>query len=679
MREVTTGELTLTQRLVLLARAPRLASLSAASLEALAASLTEERHPAGAVVAREGEPAERIYVVAHGRADLHASGPLGSVSLGTLAAGDLFCDVQLDDAACRRHATLTAVTSLVLLALDRPAWATLACAHPDVVAAFAAARETLLVEQFLKQATPFATLAPEQLADLAARLERITVPAGTEIVRQGDEGDACYLLHAGRAEVVATVDDAPERRIATLYPGKLFGESALLTEAPRNATVRALEPCDLFVLRRSELLEVMGEDRRVARELFHMVHQHSRPRQAPGVTAYPRATPEGETITILRNAAGKYYRLSPQGWFIWQRLDGRHTLRDIALDYHREFHAFAPDAIAEVVDGLGEADFLQERLLKRDALAKANASRLDQLTQRVRRILEWRVTIHNVDRVITWLYQHGGFLIYTRVAQSLFPLLVVAGLITFALSESRATRPITQPGGSALLLFLIPAFIITTIFHELGHALTTKHFGRQIQSAGFGWYWFGPITYMDTTDMWLEGRWPRIAVSIAGPYSDLLMGSLAAVAGFLAPNPVITSALWQCAGMAFLNVLVNCNILLEFDAYFVLMDLLDKPNLRQASLRWLGNELPRLARSVSPSAWVSTIWRAHWIELLYGAGAVAYIFIAAALTVIFYRLTIEQWIAHALPAILAYALAWVLAFGVAGMCVLGVVGDLRGE
>jgi putative peptide zinc metalloprotease protein len=676
MREVTTGAMTPTQRLVLLARAPLLASLSAASLEALAGVVLEEHHAAGAIVADEGEAGDRLYIVAHGRADVSARGPSSAVALGALDVGHVFCDIHLGEAADERQATLTAATPLTLLALHRTDWWALSTAHPDIATAFAAAHETFLVTKFLKQATPFAALAPEQVAQLVSRLERLRVAAGTEIVRQGDEGDACYLLRAGRAEVVATLDDTPERRLATLYPGKLFGESALLTEAPRNATVRALEPCDLFVLRRSVLLEVMGKDRRVANELFQLVRQHGRPSRAPGITIHPRTTPEGETITILRNpATGTYYRLSPQGWFIWQRLDGRHTLRDLALEYHREFHAFSPDAIAEVIHGLSEAGFLEQRALKRDAVEQASPSRVERLAQRARAILEWRVTIHNVDRVIAWIYRHGGFLVYTRLAQGLFPLLVVAGLLTFALAQARATAVLAQPGGSLLLLFLIPAFFITTVFHELGHALTTKHFGRSVLSGGFGWYWFGPITYMDTTDMWLEGRWPRIAVSIAGPYSDLLLGSLAAVVAFLAPNPLVTSALWQCAAMAFLNVLINCNILLEYDAYYVLMDLLDRPNLRAGSLRWLGTELPRALRRMTPGA----IWRAHWVELVYGIGAVAYILVASALTVIVYRLTIQGWMAHVLPALLANSLAWILAFVVAGMCVLGVVGELRGE
>jgi putative peptide zinc metalloprotease protein len=640
----------------------------------LAAALHEERYRSGQVIVTEGEERGGLFVVARGRAEISAGGPAGAAALGTLAPGDLFADTTLTDAEERRLATVTALTPLTLLALDRHTAQTLSASYPALSAVFAQAHDTFLIATFLKQASPFAALDSAQIARLAARLGRLDVPEGAAIVRQGEAGDACYLLRTGRAEVVASVDDAPERRLATLYPGKLFGESALLTGAPRNATVRALEPCELLVLHRDDLLAVMGEDRHVAEEMFALVHLHDRPRQAAGITAHPRATPEGETFTILSNPrTGSYYRLSPQGWFIWQRLDGKHTLRDLALEYHRTFNAFAPDAIAQVINGLAAAGFLEKRQVASDAAAHASPAFWERLTQRARGVMEWRVTLRNVDATITWIYCHGGFLLYTRVAQALFPLLVVAGLAAFALSYPRAHSVLTAQGGGLLWLFLIPAFLVATVCHEMGHALTTKHFGRQVLSAGFGWYWFGPITYMNTTDMWLEKRWPRIAVSIAGPYSDLLLGAMASLGALLIPNPVVATVLWQCALMPYLNVLFNLNILMEFDGYYVLMDLLDRPNLRSASLRWLGNGLPRALRLMA----LGTMVREHWIELLYGLGAVAYILVVAGVTVIAYRLTIQAWIGHLLPGLVAQGLAWVLAFVMAGLSVLGVAGELR--
>ena len=38
-----------------------------------------------------------------------------------------------------------------------------------------------------------------------------------------------------------------------------------------------------------------------------------------------------------------------------------------------------------------------------------------------------------------------------------------------------------------------------------GPRLTTKHYGREVPRVGVGWYWFGPVAYVDTSDMWLEG------------------------------------------------------------------------------------------------------------------------------------------------------------------------------
>ena len=62
----------------------------------------------------------------------------------------------------------------------------------------------------------------------------------------------------------------------------------------------------------------------------------------------------------------------------------------------------------------------------------------------------------------------------------------------------------TEAGGW-LLLFWVPAYILAIVGHEAGHAFTTKHYGREVPRVGIGWYWFGPVAYIATSDMWLEG------------------------------------------------------------------------------------------------------------------------------------------------------------------------------
>src|SRR4051812_49194153 len=103
---------------------------------------------------------------------------------------------------------------------------------------------------FLERTPPFALLRPTQRSALASQCEDLAVEAGAAIVREGEVGDVCYVVRRGRvAAVHHEGPDGAEHPIAELGEGALFGEAALLTTSPRNATVRALERCDLLVVR----------------------------------------------------------------------------------------------------------------------------------------------------------------------------------------------------------------------------------------------------------------------------------------------------------------------------------------------------------------------------------------------------------------------------------------------
>ena len=224
--------------------------------------------------------------------------------------------------------------------------------------------------------------------------------------------------------------------------------------------------------------------------------------------------------------------------------------------------------------------------------------------------------------------------------------------------------------GGWLLLFWIPTTLIALLVHEAGHAFTTKHFGREVPRVGIGWYWFGPVAYVDTSDMWLEGRWPRIAVSLAGPYTNLVIGSLASIVAWFVPNAVFSAVLWEFALVSYLGVLLNLNPLMEFDGYYVLSDLLEKPNLRPRALAWLGRDL-------IPALRTSGGLKGHRLELFYGLASVLYIALMAVLTVVLYRLIVQGWIEGILPEVLAAGLAWALAAAVVVLAAVSVLGELR--
>lgn len=669
-----TGAIPLEERVRLLAAVPTLALLPSPAINDLAALLQEEHFAPGCVIVQEGAVGDRLYLVTGGKAEVTTTTPGGPVVLATLQAGEIFGELVLLLPRQQRQATVTALTPLLTLTLPLGQFTRMLDLHPEAKTAWEAAAETLLIAKFLKQASPFARLDVRQGRWLAARLKPLTVPAGADIIRQSEPGEACYLLRAGSVEVVVHENGEQERRLATLGPGVLFGEAALLTAAPRNATVRAREDCELLALHRADLLTVMGADRHVAARLTEMLNFRDRPRRIPGVLAQTRQTAENETVTVLKDPRrGTYFRLSSSGWFLWERLDGRHTLRDLVLEYLEAFKSFSPQVIAEVVGGLADAGFIETEALQQDVSEIAFRPSWGQRAAGLaRHLLEWRLEIRPVDPVITRLYQRGVYLLFTRAGLVVTGLLALAGLMAFCWDSLRVKSSIFGPGGDSLLLgFLIPALLLAIAVHEAGHAFTTKAYGYEVHSLGVGWYWFGPIAYVDTSDLWLAGRWPRIAVSLAGSYANLVLAGIAGLAGLCTDNPVFDAALWQFAFLSYVTVLVNLNPLLEYDGYYVLMDLMERPNLRSHCLRWLGTQFVQALRT--PGG-----FKGHGVEVLYGMGSLLYVSLMAGLTLIFCRLFLQDWLGRFLPGPIPAYIAWFLPLVVAVLSTAGVVGELRG-
>jgi CRP-like cAMP-binding protein len=347
-------------RLELLAEVPAFSHLPDPVLEDLASRLTEERFRSAGRVVVEGDTDDRLYLIVEGRAEASTIGPSGIVPLATLGPGELFGELSLLEAGSSRQATVTVVEPLLLLSLRATDFRLALDAHPEGRAAFEKLADDLLVTKLLKQASPFSTLDGERLRRLAARLERLEVPTGETIIRQGEAGEECYVLRSGRVEVLTSGAQGDERILATLDPGSLFGEAALLTDGLRNATVRALKPSTLLVLRRTDLLEVLGEDRQTRERMLELVRMRDRPRRVRGIEVHHRTTITGETITTLKDARrDTNHRLSPAGWFVWQRLDGEHTLRDLTSEYMATHEASASHAVVEAVVGLVAAGFVE--------------------------------------------------------------------------------------------------------------------------------------------------------------------------------------------------------------------------------------------------------------------------------------------------------------------------------
>jgi len=119
------------------------------------------------------------------------------------------------------------------------------------------------LEAVLAYVPLFHELSKREIRKIAALCDVGDYMAGASIVKQGDPGDAFYVVLKGQAKVSSN-----GRFIGRLVPGDHFGEIAVLDGGERTATVTSETPMTLVILRRKELLKALREDANLS---FHMM------------------------------------------------------------------------------------------------------------------------------------------------------------------------------------------------------------------------------------------------------------------------------------------------------------------------------------------------------------------------------------------------------------------------
>lgn len=221
---------------------PAFADLPEEILNDLAGRVRLRTFLPGQPIFRQNDRATAFYVVRTGTVDIEIEHPdTGDRQvINQLMRGDSFGELGLLQAT-PRTATARATSDVELVEVDKGTFDRLLADAIDAPT-FGL---TLQAMAELRELPAFAHLSSEGLTDVLGRGSWITVPPGEPILRQGDEGDAFYAIRSGRADVFRDGE-----QIATLGPGDHFGETALLDDAPRNATVTAHTPLRAFRLSR---------------------------------------------------------------------------------------------------------------------------------------------------------------------------------------------------------------------------------------------------------------------------------------------------------------------------------------------------------------------------------------------------------------------------------------------
>jgi putative peptide zinc metalloprotease protein len=201
-------------------------------------------------------------------------------------------------------------------------------------------------------------------------------------------------------------------------------------------------------------------------------------------------------------------------------------------------------------------------------------------------VIHREVAITGIDKAMTSLYRMVGWMLFTRIGVSILVLLGGLGFLLF-LHElfSVGRNPFTIDGSAGLgLLALIGLSLVLLAIHELGHAMAVKAFGREVNRAGFTMFYGMPAFFVDSTDIWMEPRRARMAVTAAGPLVTWAAGGAAMLYLVLAPESLWTQIAYQLALISFINNSFNIVPFLELDGHYLLMDWLELPLLRARAL-----------------------------------------------------------------------------------------------
>lgn len=320
------------------------------------------------------------------------------------------------------------------------------------------------------------------------------------------------------------------------------------------------------------------------------------PHRAEGVVEQGLRGREGDYYILKSLQGPAYLRLAPEDHFLWEQMDGTLSIRDLIVAYYMEYGAFALDRVVALVQKLRANGFLRDH--PRDIFYFVSQrlwrrSPRYWLSRAVQALLAQQWSIQGLDRLIDTLYRFGGRVLFTLPLQILFLVISIMGVFLFWRILNSAEYSLLMAGNSFALgaATLWAVFILPVVVHELSHALTVKHYGREVRRGGVLLYFGLPGAFVDTTDIWLEPPRRRIAVSWAGPYSGLVLSGLAALFIFWQPAASVNSLLFKMAFLSYVSVFFNLNPLLRLDGYYMLLDWLEIPLLRERSLRFVRTRL----------------------------------------------------------------------------------------
>ena len=328
--------------------------------------------------------------------------------------------------------------------------------------------------------------------------------------------------------------------------------------------------------------------------------------------------------------AGRVHRVTVSAYLFVARMDGRRTVDQIWQGLVAELDSDAPgqEQVVQLLMQLHGADLLQsdmtpdaaELLARRDQLSRA------LWVRNLRSPMSIQLPLIDPDRFLTATLPIVRPLLGT-VGLLLWLALVIAGLVAAGqhwaeLSGDIVDRVMAGEGVLAMAL----CYPVIKAMHELGHGYVAKRFGCEVREMGVMLLVLFPVPYVDVSgSAALRSKWARAAVAGAGIAVELALAAVAALVWVSAEPGLLRAVAFNVMVIGGVSTLaVNGNPLLRFDGYYVMMDVLDVPNLAQRATRYLGHLVDRFVFGMPGLQAFAASRFERLTMLVYGPAAWAY-------------------------------------------------------
>jgi putative peptide zinc metalloprotease protein len=305
---------------------------------------------------------------------------------------------------------------------------------------------------------------------------------------------------------------------------------------------------------------------------------------------------EGRSYFVVKDPISlQYFRMTAEDYYLATLFDGKRTfgiIRDLYVDRYPHVRLeYTPEELNERVlrfaNDLALMQFLSvqgQRLKARMDAAKVAKKKKKGLYDLANKIFFFRRSIIDPDRAFGRMAKPVAW-IWTRPAMWVSIVIVALGFIVFLQHQERLDGAIANLFSFQNALLMVATTFVIKSIHELGHGLTCKHFGGEVHEVGVMALVFQPYFFVNVSDSWtMPNRMHRVLVSFAGIYVELVIAAFATFFWAIVQPGALRDFLFNVIFIASVSTIVfNANPLMRFDGYYIMMDMLEVPNLQGKS------------------------------------------------------------------------------------------------